>query len=338
MSSLNATRSVPDEWSGNEPDEWAPWEFDSFGSPDQTQRFVRAIADSEYADAPVDEPGNDDLGALSSWYVWAAIGLFPVTPGAADLALASPLFPSVTITLPDGRRLVEDAPGATAARPYVHALTVSGVTDPKPGASACGAAAPPRSPAGTWNLSYISGHGAHEWWDAALHLVEYAGPELGRIAGASPPSFTTEQLPAVGFSMPSGATTLTPGRSTTIHIGIAAAAEGATSVEWQAQPGPGGLTVSPSRGRSLGLVGCRGPVTRPRVPPRHPSRLPSRDGAGHGDGIDPAPIRVAHRGRHHAPARRRRRRREALTFGSTGAPKSAKSPGSAPIRRSATRP
>ena len=81
---------------------------------------MRSIVDTEYADAPVDEPGNDDLGAISSWYVWAALGLFPVTPGSANLALASPLFPSVHIMLPDGHRLVEDAPGArglTALRP-----------------------------------------------------------------------------------------------------------------------------------------------------------------------------------------------------------------------------
>ena len=127
---LNATRDAPYDWSGNEPSEWAPWEFDYFGAPEQTQHVVREIADDEYADAPVDEPGNDDLGALSSWYVWAAIGLFPVTPGEADLALASPLFPSVTITLPDGHRLVERAPGAAASRPYIRALQVSGITRP----------------------------------------------------------------------------------------------------------------------------------------------------------------------------------------------------------------
>ena len=91
---LNATRYAPYDWSGNEPDEWAPWAFDYFGAPAQTQRVVRAIVNTEYADAPVDEPGNDDLGAISSWYVWAALGLFPVTPGTADLALASPLFPN----------------------------------------------------------------------------------------------------------------------------------------------------------------------------------------------------------------------------------------------------
>ena len=65
--------------------------------------MVRRIADTLYSDTPANEPGNDDLGALSSWYVWAAIGLYPVTPGSADLALASPLFPAVSVTLPDGQ-------------------------------------------------------------------------------------------------------------------------------------------------------------------------------------------------------------------------------------------
>ena len=52
FSSLNATRDAPYDWSGNEPSEWAPWEFDYFGAPEQTQRAVRAIVDTEYADAP----------------------------------------------------------------------------------------------------------------------------------------------------------------------------------------------------------------------------------------------------------------------------------------------
>ena len=117
MSSLNTSRDAPEDWSGNEPGEWAPWAFDFFGAPEETQHFVHAIADGEYADATVDEPGNDDLGALASWYVWAALGLFPVTPGEANLALASPLFRSVTITLPDGRHLVEVAPGGERLTP-----------------------------------------------------------------------------------------------------------------------------------------------------------------------------------------------------------------------------
>ena len=51
---------------------------------------MRQIATTLYHDAPVNEPGNDDLGAISSWYVWAAIGLYPVTPATANLARREP--------------------------------------------------------------------------------------------------------------------------------------------------------------------------------------------------------------------------------------------------------
>ncbi len=179
MASLNATRNVPEDWSGNEPDEWAPWEFDSFGAPEETQHFVRAIANSEYADAPVDEPGNDDLGALSSWYVWAAIGLFPVTPGAANLSLASPLFPSVTITLPNGRRLVEQAPGATASRPYVHALSVSGIARPLPARSTCGGTAAAHTSGWKLGSSLAALLHAQHGRDPPLHALRRRRPVVG---------------------------------------------------------------------------------------------------------------------------------------------------------------
>ncbi len=90
---------------------------------------MRAIVDDEYADAPVDEPGNDDLGAISSWYVWGALGLFPVTPGSADIGPRQPALPFRDASRsPTAGSLVEHAPRAAASRPYVHALTVSGVT------------------------------------------------------------------------------------------------------------------------------------------------------------------------------------------------------------------
>jgi predicted alpha-1,2-mannosidase len=258
MSSLNATRDVPQEWSGNEPDEWAPWEFDYFGAPGETQRTVRAIADTEYADAPVDEPGNDDLGALSSWYVWAALGLFPVTPGSADLTLASPLFPSVTITLPDGRHLVEQAPAAGASRPYVHALTISGVTHPAARAPMCSAASAPRSPAGAWNLAWLPGSVLRTGGTLRFSLSGTPDPTWASSPAAQPPSFGTGQLPAVGFSLPSGATTAVAGQPTTVQIGMALTGYQATTVHWQAASGPSGLTVSPSSG-TLALTHARAP-------------------------------------------------------------------------------
>jgi putative alpha-1,2-mannosidase len=87
-----------------------------------------------YSPTPDGEPGNDDLGAMSSWYVWAAIGMYPETPGTADLVLASPLFSRVTIALANGRSIDITAPGASAANRYVRSLRVAGLDAP----AACG--------------------------------------------------------------------------------------------------------------------------------------------------------------------------------------------------------
>ncbi len=152
---LNASRDQPFDWAGNEPSLWSPWEFDAFGAPWRTQSVVREIADDLYSDAPVNEPGNDDLGAIASWYVWAAIGLYPVTPGTADLAIASPLFPEIRVDLAGGHQLVEQAPEASRTTPYVHSLRVvgSGVMAAAP---SCSPGAPVASSSnGDWNQPWL---------------------------------------------------------------------------------------------------------------------------------------------------------------------------------------
>ena len=261
FTSLNATRYAPYDWSGNEPGEWAPWMFDYFGAPERTQGTVRAIVDTEYADAPVDEPGNDDLGAISSWYVWAALGLFPVTPGTANLALGSPLFPSVTIALPDGRRLVEQARGAAASRPYVHALTVRGVPRPAPAptAAGCPLPAPPGhqvASSSTWDQPWLPSSVLRSGATLSYTLSSSPDPAWASAPAASPPSFAQGELPAVGFSLPSGSIALTPGQATAVQIGVASAGGSPTSVRWQVTSEPSGLEVAPTSGTlTLGPAG-----------------------------------------------------------------------------------
>jgi predicted alpha-1,2-mannosidase len=131
---LNTSRKQPYDWAGNEPSMGIPFEYDYAGAPWRTQSVVRRIETSLYSATPQGEPGNDDLGALSSWYVWAAIGMYPEVPGRGELALGSPLFPHVTVALAGGRSIVIDAPGADAATPYVRSLTASGLAA---GANVC---------------------------------------------------------------------------------------------------------------------------------------------------------------------------------------------------------
>jgi len=111
---------------GNEPSFELPWEYDYIGRPYATQRTVRAIQDKLWRNAPGGLPGNDDLGAMSAWFVWSALGMYPMTPGTATLALGSPLFSSAVITLADGKTLTITGGGAATGRPYVHSATWNG--------------------------------------------------------------------------------------------------------------------------------------------------------------------------------------------------------------------
>ena len=115
----------------NEPSIGAPWLYDYAGEPWKTQELVRKVLDTLWVDAPEGIPGNDDLGAMSAWAVWAALGLYPEAPGRAELVLGSPLFPKVVVHRPGGD-LTITAEGAGTGRPYVAALRVNGAPSDTP--------------------------------------------------------------------------------------------------------------------------------------------------------------------------------------------------------------
>ena len=121
---LNAGPGRPYHWQGNEPGFATPWIYDSTGRPDRTQAVVRSIMDQLYSPTPGGEPGNDDLGAMSSWYVWAALGLYPETAGAPLLALSTPLFPRAVVHRPGRPDLVLTTTGSGR---FVSALARDGV-------------------------------------------------------------------------------------------------------------------------------------------------------------------------------------------------------------------
>ena len=99
---------------GNEPTLHVPWLYDWARQPSHTQASVRRAL-RLYTPAPDGYPGNDDLGTLSSWYVFGALGLYPEVPGVGLLAIGSPLFRRASVALPHSRRLTISA-GAHAAR------------------------------------------------------------------------------------------------------------------------------------------------------------------------------------------------------------------------------
>ena len=122
---LNAGFSSPHAFLGNEPNSNVPWLYDWVGRPYETQGVVRRAILSLFNSSPGGYPGNDDLGQMSAWYVFGALGLYPPVPGTDVLALGSPLFPTATIRLPHGRLTIR-APSAARDAPYVRGLAVDG--------------------------------------------------------------------------------------------------------------------------------------------------------------------------------------------------------------------
>ncbi|MFR0354452.1 GH92 family glycosyl hydrolase [Streptomyces sediminimaris] len=123
---LNAGSDKPYAYLGNEPSFGTPWAYDSAGRPDRTQDTVRRALTTLFTDRPDGLVGNDDLGAMSSWAVWAALGMYPQVPGSPRLALASPLFPAVTVRRGNGVTLTVLAPDASATHTRVRSLTLDG--------------------------------------------------------------------------------------------------------------------------------------------------------------------------------------------------------------------
>lgn len=91
---------------GNEPSHHVGYLYDFGGQPWKTQAKVREIAAQEYANAPSGLDGDDDCGQMSAWYIFTALGFYPVNPGSAEYIIGSPLFRKATLHLANGKSFV----------------------------------------------------------------------------------------------------------------------------------------------------------------------------------------------------------------------------------------
>lgn len=114
----------------NEPSIETPWLYDFAGQPWKTQQLVRQVLNTIWNNTPGGIPGNDDLGEMSSWAVFASMGLYPEIPGRAELVLGSPVFTDVIVHRANGDVHVV-AKAASATTPYVRGLRVNGKASSK---------------------------------------------------------------------------------------------------------------------------------------------------------------------------------------------------------------
>ncbi len=111
---------------GNEPGHHIPYLYNWTGHPEKAQERVRMIMNTMYA-AQVDGLcGNDDAGQMSAWYIFSALGFYPVTPGSPYYALGSPLVVEATIHLENGKTLKISAKNQGEENVYVKSVSVNG--------------------------------------------------------------------------------------------------------------------------------------------------------------------------------------------------------------------
>ncbi|WVQ67420.1 uncharacterized protein L199_005616 [Kwoniella botswanensis] len=112
----------------NEPSHHIPYMYILASAPHKTQEWVRRIGESDYNHTADGLSGNEDCGQMSAWYLFSAMGLYPVDPANATYVLGAPFFDKLTLTLPStGKRIEIKAKGASSGMKYVKNLQIGGV-------------------------------------------------------------------------------------------------------------------------------------------------------------------------------------------------------------------
>ncbi|MGW2832320.1 GH92 family glycosyl hydrolase [Streptomyces sp. NPDC001286] len=210
----------------NEPSINVPYLYDYAGAPYRTQETVRAAMRQLWSTQPGGIPGNDDLGAMSSWYVFSALGMYPQVPSRAELALASPLFPRIEIDRPHGNDISVRATGAAADAPYITSLKVDGRTSGRPWLPA----------------SFVRDGGRLDFT-----LSGTPDKTWGADPSDAPPSFRAGEQP---YQIGVGPTTTTvaPGGSAKVDIRALSMSGGAgPEVRFKVET-PDGITATPAQG------------------------------------------------------------------------------------------
>ncbi|RZM33660.1 MAG: glycoside hydrolase family 92 protein [Sphingomonas sp.] len=111
---------------GNQPIQHMTYLYDWAGAPWKTQFHVRDVMKRLYSAAPDGYPGDEDNGQTSAWYVFSAMGFYPVTPAVGEYAIGSPLFRQMRLTMPAGKLLTIEAENNGPDNVYIQSVTLDG--------------------------------------------------------------------------------------------------------------------------------------------------------------------------------------------------------------------
>ena len=111
---------------GNEPSHHVIYLFNSIGFNDRTQYYVAKVMNELYKNEPAGLCGNEDCGQMSAWYVFSAMGFYPVNPVSGRYEIGTPLFPEIKLHLANGKTFTVFAPNVNKENIYIQSIKVDG--------------------------------------------------------------------------------------------------------------------------------------------------------------------------------------------------------------------
>ncbi|NQY88673.1 MAG: glycoside hydrolase family 92 protein [Colwellia sp.] len=111
---------------GNEPSHHIAYLYNYAGKPWRTQERIRQIMDTLSSDKPDGLAGNDDVGQMSAWYVFSAMGFYPVAPGDLTYIIGAPQLPKISLKLANGKRFTVKANKLSKANKYIKSAHLNG--------------------------------------------------------------------------------------------------------------------------------------------------------------------------------------------------------------------
>ena len=111
---------------GNEPSHHVAYLYTMAGKPERTQELIRQIFDTQYRPEPDGLCGNDDCGQMSAWYMFSAMGFYPVDPVSGNYVFGAPQMPKIVLNLTNGKTFTVIAEGISEENKYVESITLNG--------------------------------------------------------------------------------------------------------------------------------------------------------------------------------------------------------------------
>lgn len=111
---------------GNEPSHHIAYIYMYLDRPEDTQRLIRQICNDFYQNKPDGLIGNDDCGQMSAWYMFSAMGFYPVNPVSGELVFGAPQLPKTTLNLDNGKTFTIDAINLSEENMYIEKIELNG--------------------------------------------------------------------------------------------------------------------------------------------------------------------------------------------------------------------